>query len=432
MVRKALLISVTFFLFFSIGISQQTPAKKQKESILLIGATTHVGNGEIIENSVIGFNEGKINYVGRDLSVNNKYDKIVDMNGKHLYPGLIALNTTLGLVEIDAVRATNDINELGDMLPHIRSAIAYNAESKVIESMRPNGVLIAQIVPRGGSISGSSSVMQLDAWNWEDALVSVDEGIHLNWPYPYTRGRSWMGEDPSFKKNENYDKKIDEFNDFFNEAKSYIKNSNPKNLAFEAMKNIFNGRKSVYLHAIEEIQIKDGVNFLINKGVKKIILVGGNEAVSQLNLLKANNIPVIISRPHRLPENEHQDPKSSFRLASKLINSGLLVSIDVSGGMERMNTRNLPFYAGTFAAYGVPKEKALEMITSSASKILGIDNRLGTIKSGKDATLFISEGDVLDMKTNIIIKAFIEGREISLESHQTKLWKRYSDKFFKN
>ena len=102
------------------------------------------------------------------------------------------MNTTLGLVEIDAVRATDDEDELGEMLPHIRAAIAYNAESRVVESVRPNGVLMAQVVPRGGRISGSSSVMQLDAWNWEDALMKADEGIHLHWPNPFYRGRWWL------------------------------------------------------------------------------------------------------------------------------------------------------------------------------------------------------------------------------------------------
>ena len=118
-----------------------------------------------------------------------------------------------------------------------------------------------------------------------------------------------------------------------------------------------------------------------------------------------------------------------FKLAKILMDAGLILTIDVSGRMERMNTRNLPFYAGTFAAYGVPKESAVRMITLDAAKILGIDDQLGSLEVGKDATLFISEGDALDMRTNQLTKAYIQGREISLETHQTKLWERYMEKY---
>ena len=166
-------------------------------------------------------------------------------------------------------------------------------------------------------------------------------------------------------------------------------------------------------------------------GLTKIVLVGGNGAVDQLDFLKENNIPVIVSRPHRLPDNEDDDPKAAFKIASQLVNSGLLVSIDVSGSMERMNTRNLPFYAGSFAAYGLDKEEALQLITLNSAKILGINDKLGSLEVGKHATLFLSKGDALDMRTNIIEHAFISGRELSLETHQTELWKRYSKKFQK-
>ena len=178
-------------------LGQQTPAEKQIQDILITNAFIHIGDGNTIENGSIGFSNGKLNYVGENISkedllpviFSGNIPRIINAEGKHIYPGFIAINSTLGLVEIDAVRASDDEDELGDFLPHVRSAIAYNAESKVVESVRPNGVLIAQVVPRGGTISGSSSVMQLDAWNWEDALVKSDEGLHMNWPRPYTRGR---------------------------------------------------------------------------------------------------------------------------------------------------------------------------------------------------------------------------------------------------
>tara|TARA_B100001094_G_scaffold175526_1_gene169657 strand:+ start:627 stop:1940 length:1314 start_codon:yes stop_codon:yes gene_type:complete len=421
---------------FNFDFAQQTPAKKQTQDILIKNAFIHIGNGTFIENGTLVFSEGQIKYVGNNiieedalpLLYSEKKIKTIDANGSHIYPGFIAINSTLGLVEIDAVRASDDEDEIGEFLPHIRSAIAYNAESKIVESVRPNGVLIAQITPRGGTISGSSSVMQLDAWNWEDALIKIDEGIHMNWPTPYSRGRWWLGEDPSLKENKNYSKSIHSIKSFFNQAKVYS-NQKPKHLPYSSMKGVFDGSKTLYLHASYQKQIVDGIDFLKNQGVKKIVLVNAEESINLIDYLKNNNISVIISRPHRLPDNEDQDPKFTFKTASKLIKGGLTVSIDPSGSMERMNTRNLPFYAGSFAAYGLDKEVALKMITLYPAKILGLDHKIGSLEVGKDATLFISDGDALDMRTNILSHAFINGREISLETHQTNLWKRYSKKF---
>jgi imidazolonepropionase-like amidohydrolase len=427
--KKYILIILFVVTSYSL-FSQQTPADSQTQSILIYNAYIHVGNGDVIENGSIGFKNGVIDFVGSKADINN-YQKTINANGKHVYPGFIATNSTLGLAEVDAVRATRDEDEIGDFLPHIRAAIAYDAESKIIESMRPNGVLVAQVTPRGGTISGSSSIMQLDAWNWEDALIQNDEGIHLNWPNPYSRGRWWLGEDPSLKINKNYSTNIKKVSTFFENAQVYSKNQIPVHLPYQAMSGVFEGNTTLYIHAKDEKQIVDGITYLKKIGLTKIVLVGGNGAVDQLDFLKENNIPVIVSRPHRLPDNEDDDPKAAFKIASQLVNFGLLVSIDVSGSMERMNTRNLPFYAGSFAAYGLDKEEALQLITLNSAKILGINDKLGSLEVGKHATLFLSKGDALDMRTNIIEHAFISGRELSLETHQTELWKRYSKKFQK-
>jgi len=423
------IFSLMFLFIVSQLASQQTPADLGGKSLLIIGATAHIGNGSIIEKSAIGIRNQKIVEVSTEDSVEGKYDEVINASGKHVYPGFVAANSSLGLVEIDAVRATSDVDELGDMLPHIRSIIAYNAESKIVESMRPNGVLIAQVTPRGGIISGKSSIVQLDAWNWEDAVIRYDDGVHLNWPNPYTRGRWWLGESPDLKVNKKYTEEITKIKDFFENAKAYRLDNNPMNLPYHSLNGAIKKNKTIFLHANDEKQIVDGIAFLKNIGIKKIVLVGGRESENQLQTISKNNIPVILSHPHRLPSREDEDLKLPFKLASKLINEGVLVTIDVQGSMERMNTRNLPFYAGSFSAYGVEREKAVEMITLNAAKILGIDDQMGSLEKGKDATLFISEGDALDMRTNLISRAFIQGREISLESHQTKLWRRYSKKY---
>lgn len=423
----------TFILFFIsqlLIIGQQTPGSVQHESVLIENAVIHIGDGSIIEKGYVGFQDGRIKYVG-ETKPKNKYEKSINTNGSHLYPGLIALNSTLGLAEIDAVRATRDYDEIGPFLPHISSSIAYNAESKVVESMRMNGVLIAQTTPRGGVISGKSSIMQLDAWNWEDALIVKNVGIHLNWPSPYISKRFSSGE-RTIEKNKNYIKKVKEIKDFFTSSKSYLPNPDPINLEYEAMRNLFNGNEIIFLHANSSKQIQDGIVFLSSLKIQKIVLVGGIYSFKQIDLLIKNKIPVVLKHPHNLPSLIDEDPKIRFRNAKKLIDAGLLVSIDVSGDMERMNSRNLPFYAGSFSAYGVEKESALSMITLNAAKILGINKNYGSIKLGKSATFFISNGDALDMRTNMLNYAFIDGREVSLESHQTKLWQRYLQKIRNN
>ncbi len=425
---------ILLLLMGSVTYAQQTPASKQRESILITGITAHIGNGQVIENAAVGFDNGKITYVGNTSGVTSSdFAKIIDATGKHVYPGFIATNASLGLAEVDAVRATRDFDEVGNFLPHIRSIIAYNAESKVVESMRPNGVLIAQITPRGGRISGTSSIVQLDAWNWEDAALKVDDGIHINWPAVFQRGRWWLGEDPSFKASKNYKKQVDEIANFFNNAKAYLKQEQKeKNLPYQAVKGLLDGSQKLYIHASREKAIVDAINWAKNTGINNLVLVHGDEAGLAADLLKQHNIPVLVPRPHRLPWAEDHDAIGTFKLAKQLTDKGLVVAIEMEGQMERMNTRNLPFYAGTYAAHGLDKEQAVQLITLNAAKILGIDDVAGSLEVGKDATLFISKGDALDMRTNVIDKAFIQGRDISLETHQTKLHKRYLEKYSSN
>ena len=422
--------------------AQQTPAPAQSNTIAIIGGVAHIGDGTVIENSIIIFSNGKLTTVSSKASyynsVNIKETKelvditLIDAKGKHIYPGFIGANTTLGLVEVDAVRASNDKDEIGEMIPHIRSLIAYNSESKVVESMRPNGVLIAQVSPQGGTISGTSSIVQLDAWNWEDAAIKADDGIHLNWPNTFRRGRAWMGEDPSLKPNLNYGKNVKEIQQFFSDSKTYNQGSSiTKNLSFKSMSGLFNGSQRLFIHVDDEKGIIDAVAFSIHNNLNNIVLVGAEESYKTLELLKSRQVPVLVSTTHRLPNSSQSDYDMPYKLPKILYDAGITVGIN-NGGSSNFQIRNLPFYAGQVVGQGLDKEDALKLITSNTAKILGIDNRVGTLISGKDATLFISQGDALDMRSNQIDKAFISGRELSLESHQTKLWKRYKTKYQKN
>ncbi|NNK73095.1 MAG: amidohydrolase family protein [Flavobacteriaceae bacterium] len=413
------------------GYAQQTPAPAQTETITIIGATAHIGNGQVIENSVIQIIDGKITTCADALTTKIAMQgQIIQAQGKHVYPGFIAPNTTLGLQEIGAVRATNDTREIGEFNPNIRAIIAYNAESKIVESMRPNGVLIGQVTPRGGTISGTSTIVQFDAWNWEDAAIKWDDGIHMNWPNTFTRGRWWLGEDPGLKPNKNYSKQVDAAGMFIAQSKAYLAgDKKTTNLKYDAMSGLFDGTKTLYVRATDEKSIRDAVGFKDKHGISKMVIVGGYQAPKVADLLKQNDVAVLVQRTHTTPAIDDHDYDYPYKLARLLADAGVLVGLQNSGGMERANARNLPFQAGTVAAHGMDKEDALKLITSNTAKILGIDDRLGTLEAGKDATLFISEGDALDMRGNILTHAFINGRAISLESHQTTLWKRYAKKY---
>ncbi len=420
------ILSMVFVALTSLVSAQQTPALKQQKTISIVGATAHIGNGTVIENATLVFEGGIIKAIGTDVMAEGE---VIDASGKHLYPGFIAGSTSLGLVEVNAVRASDDQDELGEFIPHIRSQIAYNAESKVVESMRPNGILLAQVSPKGGRISGSSSVMQLDAWNWEDATVKADDGIHLNWPSAFSSGRWWMGEEPGLKPNKNYSKAISDIRNFFSDAKAY--NSAPsesKNDVFLAMNGLFTGKQRLYINANTQQEIMDGVLLAKEFGVKLIAITSGTMAYKVADFLREYEVAVMVEPSHNLPPLEDADYDFYYKLPKLLTDAGITVGIETMN-KSNFQTRNLPFFAGQVVGQGLEKEEALKLITSNPAKILGIDNKYGTLEAGKSATLFISTGDALDMRTNNVENAFIDGRAISLKTHQTELYHRYSEKY---
>ncbi len=423
------LIYIIYFVFLTTSaglIAQQTPGKKQIETISITNAFVHIGDGSVIENCTLVFENGKITEIGQNVTPKGK---TINATGKHVYPGFIAPSKELGLIEVNAVRASDDKDEIGDFIPHVRSLIAYNTESKVVESMRPNGVLLGQITPKGGRISGTSSIVQFDAWNWEDAAIKVDDGIHLNWPSKYRKGKWWMGEPKGFIPNKKYQQQLDEVIHFLENAKAYGKSAaKEENLAFSAMQGVFKGAQKLYVYANGEREIIDAISSLKASNITNLVLVGGYEAYKTTQLLKTQNIPVLVQFTHSLPTKDDEDYDLPYKLPKLLVDAGLLVGIQ-NGSASNFQTRNLPFYAGQVVGQGLAKEKALQLITGNTAKILGIDDMYGTLAVGKSATLFISEGDALDMRTNQLTHAFIDGRTVSLETHQTELWKRYMSKY---
>ncbi|MCB0396393.1 MAG: amidohydrolase family protein [Flavobacteriales bacterium] len=409
----------------------QIPAPAQKEATLITGATVHTGTGEVITDGAVGFREGKITYVGSAANANRSdFKQVIDAAGKHLYPGLILANSSLGLVEVDALRQTRDMDETGNMNPNVRAMIAYNTDSRITPTLRTNGILLVQSTPRGGLISGTSSIMKMDGWNWEDAVYRSDDGIHMNWPVTKYRGSPWRGEE-GIQNNKEKPSRLEMLSLFFDRAGAYAKESKPKNvnLKLDAMRGLFDGGKTLYIHVNLSKEIVESVQFAQSKGVKKIVIVEGADAWRVADFLKQNNIPVVLRRVHELPFREDEDVDQPFKTAYMLQQAGVLYCLNYSGDMEPANARNLPFIAGTTVAYGVGKEEALQSVSLNVAKILGIDKHTGSLEVGKDATLFLSTGDALDMRTNHVEKAYINGSNIDLENDQKELYRKYAEKY---
>lgn len=405
------------------------PAPKQEQPIALMNGIAHLGNGEVIQNSAILIRDGKIEQVVDATTARlalEGYEQI-SVQGKHVYPGFILPYSNLGLREIDAVRSTLDDQEVGEFNPNVRSLIAYNTDSEITPTVRANGILLAQIAPRGGLIAGSSSVVALDAWNWEDAVVKADGGIWMNWPSIYRRS-GWWAEPGPIEKNKEYDKQMSEIESFMGSALAYSKGGTPKetNLKLEAMKGLFDGSKRLYITASYTKEIVESVRTAQKYGVKNIVIVGAEDGWYAKDFLKENKIPVLLANLHRLPERPEEDVDMPYKLPQMLQKEGILVGLIYN---DLKSNRNLPFFAGTAAAYGLDKEEALKMITSNTAKILGIDEEAGTLEKGKRAILFVSEGDALDMRTNNVSLALIDGRKLNLTNKHIRLYEKFKDKY---
>lgn len=406
--------------------AQPAPAPPQQGKIAILGATAHLGNGKVIANSLITFENGKLLTVEDATGIRldrNSFAKVIDAQGKHAYPGFIAANTALGLNEVSAVRATRDDNEIGYLNPHIRAIIAYNTDSQIIPTIRSNGMLMAQIVPGGGRVDGQSSVVQLDAWNWEDAAYKMDDGIHLSYPSMV----SWSWRTRSVSKNKKYDEQLQEVEDYFTEAHAYSRNKklSSKNLKFEAMRGLFDGSKNLYVSTNAAKSIMEAV-LLFKKFNITPVIVGGGESWMVADFLKKHKVPVMLSKVHDLPDHEDSDIDQPFKTPRMLEEAGVLWCFQMN---EVAQSRNLPFQAGHAVGFGLGKEEAVAGLTLNTAKILGIDKTAGSLEVGKDATLFISSGDALDMRTNHVETAFIQGREVSLNTKQKDLYEKFKTKY---
>jgi len=422
MKKITLIILLTINLSTAFSQANVLPAPPQQGTIALTHATIHVGNGQVINDGTIVFANDKITSVGTSAPAGDA--KVIDCSGKQVYPGLILADSYLGLIDIGAIRAERDEDEIGNLNPDVRSVVAYNTDSKIINTVRSNGILLANIVPDGGILSGTSSVMQLDGWNWEDAVYKMDNGIHFRMPSLAPLSTKNSATDLLKKA---YGQ-IDEVRTFFREAKAYLNEPTHQqtNIKFESVKGLFDGSKIFFVHCnlVNEMMIAVELAKEFNF---RTVIVGGTDSYKIADYLKQNNIAVVLNQMHTLPVMQDDDIDMYAKLPYQLQQSGVLYCINDFDEMNR--GRNLMFNAGVAVGFGLTKEQALQAITLSAAKILGIDKTTGSLEVGKDANIIVSDGDVLDIETSKITHAFIKGSQINLDNKQKQLYERYKTKY---
>ena len=411
-------------LIFSLCIcSDQIPGKIQSNAIVLKNGTIHTVSDSTFKGD-LKFKDGKIVEIDTDIRTFNT-DRVIDISNLHVYPGLIAPSTTIGLVEINAVRATKDYRETGLFNPNVIAAKAYNPDSELIPVTRSNGILIVHTIPKGGRVSGSSSIMMLDGWTSEEATLKSPAGIHINWP----RINIPKEDEESSKIN----KEIKQLEEFFKKAKSYYDteklNQNIEiDLKLESMIPVFDKNIPLFIHTNRYEQIRSSIYFTKLFDVK-MVLVGGADSYLLTDLLIENNIPVIYEHPLSTPMRRNDPYDLKYKIPKLLYDAGVQFCISgSSSNFESPHQRSLPYEAGMAVAFGLPYKEGLKSLTLNSAKILGIDNQVGSLEVGKDATLIITSGDPFLFETQVL-QAFIQGRDVDLNDRHKMLRDKYDQKY---
>ncbi len=407
------------------------PGSPQSQPIALVNGKIYTVSGNVIEKGTLVFADGKISALGEFVAIPDDA-RVIDLAGKHVYPGLIAAFSQVGLVEISAVRATRDFNETGSFNPNARAATAYNSDSEIIPTVRSNGITSLNISPTGGRISGLASLINSDGWTVEDAMLKENTGMLLDWPR-MTVVNAWWMRTPADKQKEQISKSLAEMEDYFELAAAYNKarNANPKttvDLRFEAMRPVMAGEMPLFVRADELKEIEAAIDFC-RRHELKMILVSGRDVWKVPGLLKENNIPVILRQTHDLPARDDEPYDIAFRRPAILHEAGVQFCISKTNTADSWDIRNLPFHVGSAVAHGLDYDAALKSITLWPAQILGVADRVGSLETGKDATLIVSEGDILDMRTSKVTHMFISGREVDLDNMQKRLNEKYKVRY---
>ncbi len=427
--RLIFTLTICSFIF----ASDQIPAPDQGHPILLKDVTIHPVSGPTIAKGQILFEDGKITAIGNRIATIPNGTEEISLNGKHVYPGLIAANTVMGLVEVSAVRSTRDFAEVGSFNPNVRAEVSYNPDSELIPVTRSNGIAIALSVPQSGLISGTSAAMMMDGWTSETATLKAPIGMHINWPNMTVSHSPWVRKSPEEQKKDR-DKQLRELDEIMDKARAYIKSidadksTQKTDLKWEGMAQVVKGELPVFINANNVQQIEAAVEWSTRQGLN-MVLVGGSDSWMVTDLLKQNDISVILESTHKLPSRRHSDYDEPFRTPKILHDEGILFCIGSnSSSFQAAHLRNLPYKAGTAAAHGLSKDDAIKSITLNSAKILGIDDQVGSLEIGKDATFFISDGDPLEILTTVE-QLYIQGRKVDMSDRHKMLRDKYTEKY---
>ncbi len=428
----------------AIGMLMAFAATAAAEDLLLRGATVHTVSGETLATGDVLVRDGKIAAVGASLEGGTA--KVVELKGMHLYPGLIAATSAIGLTEIGAVRATNDDSEVGGWTPDVDSWIAVNPDSELIPVARANGITHALTLPSGGTVAGRSGVIALDGWTWEDMTVRGPAALHVFWPgmdltiEGGRRRRRRMIDDPAEDKGpekqaEERRARLKELDEFFEQARAYDKGRTAGGIpdavmvpAWEAMRPALKGEIAVFIHAGEERQIRAALAWIEKQGLRNAVIVGARDADRCLAEIAKAKVAVIYENTFDQPARDTEDYDVHFSAAKKFFDAGIPFAFSVgSGSWSAWGMRNLPYHAAQAAAFGLPREEAVKAITLTPARMLGVADRLGSIEAGKEASLIAVDGDILDIRSNVK-RMWIGGTERSLESRHTRLWEKYKSR----
>ena len=398
----------------------------QSQPIALQGATIHTVTNGVIENGTILFNNGVITAIGTDVQL-PAGTRVVDASGKHIYPGLIDAYSTVGISEIGSVDVSSDINELGDFNPNVRAEVAVNAESRHIGTTRSAGVLVSLTTPGGGLISGMSSALNLEGWSWEEMSLESAAALNVNWPNPNPRrGGRGGGRGGGAGDAPTYEERVQELKDFFAEARAYrdavaAGEEVRSDSRYAAMIPALNGEIPVVVAADGAAQINDAITWGQGEGVR-IVIRGGRDAIHVADRLVSENIPVILTSTMAAPGRAYEGYDGAYSMPARLYEAG--VKFAISGGAGALYTNRLPWEAGVAVAFGLPEEEAVKAVTINAAEFMGLDDRVGSLEAGKQATLLITTGNPLDMTTNIE-QAYIQGRELDMNDIQKHFFEKY-------
>jgi imidazolonepropionase-like amidohydrolase len=401
----------------------------QSVTTALQGATIHTVTNGVIENGTIVFDNGVITAVGGAEVTIPAGARVVDVSGKHIYPGLIDAYTTVGISEIGAVSMSNDVREVGDFNPNIRAELGVNAESRHIGTSRSAGVLTAITTPGGGLISGMSSAMALEGWTWEEMSMEGAAALNVNWPNPNPGRRGFRGSSEDEDERPSYAERVQELKDFFAEARAYRDAVEAgvevrSDSRYDAMIPAINGDIPVIVAANGAAQINDAITWATAEGLR-LVIRGGNDAIHVADRLAAEEIPVILTSTMAAPGRAHEGYDAAYRRAADLYEAG--VKFAISGGSSALNTDRLGYEAGVAVAFGLPEEEAIKAVTINVAEFLGLDDRIGSLEPGKQATLLITTGTPLDM-TSDIEQAYIQGRELDMNDIQKHFFEKYMTK----